>query len=225
MSEVVLSVLHPTRRPMMAVEMMKDWLSKASRPERVEYIFGIDPDDAESINLLSDFNVTVSEPGGACVGATNACAKISKGEILVLSSDDLYPPQDWDAQIVKKVWDVDKEIALHVDDGCRDDALMAIVVMTRVRYQKLGYFVHPAFKSVFADCWHTFISHLDEVRVDARDIKFDHRHPVFGKNEWDDVYREQNSEERSKEGEKIFNQLVEETIREYEEKGLLKKGG
>jgi hypothetical protein len=68
-----------------------------------------------------------------------------------------------------------------------------MAILTRKRYEKQGYLFHPDFTGVFSDNWFTDCAHRDGVIVPAKDLVFEHAHPVFGKGQMDATYEKQNS--------------------------------
>lgn len=206
-----ISLIHATRkRPEMAAKCRRDWLIKAKHPERIEHLFVIDQDDLDSRPLTACRALGVGA-GQGCVTAWNAGAANCMGQIIIQLSDDWVPPLHWDEAIRTRM-DVSKEQVLAVSDGSRDDELLCIAIMTRKRLKAQGYMFHPEFTSMFSDNWFTFCAKRDGVIIDARkDLTFEHMHPVFGKGEMDETYRQSNSVENYGRGSHILRRLCEKT--------------
>ena len=225
------SLLHATRgRWKQAVETRNLWHRAAFRPLGVEHIFAVDADDRESLEGLKHYrHVVVKEPWG-CVRAWNAAAAVCSGHMLVQLSDDWLPCHDWD----ELVWESliagarkrgafplntigddaglvfhSEPMVLAIDDGHRKDDLLCMAILTRARYeQQGGVMFSPEYFGVYSDNEFTHRAYKDGVVVDARNIVFQHRHPVFeGKpfELWDETHRRQNSAERYAEGKAIFD--------------------
>jgi glycosyltransferase involved in cell wall biosynthesis len=187
-----ISLLHATRgRPEQASRCRALWLDRATQPEKIEHIFAVDQNDDES-NALLRFRSVVCPVGGGCVAAWNQAAKVSSGQILLQLSDDWIPPRGWDEELRRRL-DTSKEQVLQISDGNRNDDLLCMAILTRKRHEKQGYLFHPDFTGVFSDNWFTDCAHRDGVIVPAKDLVFEHAHPVFGKGQMDATYEKQNS--------------------------------
>jgi hypothetical protein len=211
----VISLLHATRgRPKQAADARRLWLNRATHPDRVEHLFAIDFDDDQSIQLAVYRHVIQSGPG-ASVGAWNLAAAASCGDILIQINDDFEPPMGWDVQIEQAFASKLHEPAvLKVSDGHRVDELLCIAVMNRARYTQQGYFLHPRFKSVFSDDFHSWSAYRDGIVIHAEHIIIQHNHPFFnGGKGWDEVYAVHNSKERYAEGAAIYEELTGEKVR------------
>lgn len=200
------TVLHATRsRPHRAAEIRKLFIDRAAEPERVEYIFGLDADDAESLRLLRRFRHVVVPPAGGIVAPINAAAREARGEILVMAADDCLPPPRWDAQ----VWEMLRSEAhrprvLAVSDGYRKDALITHPIMNRSFYRAQGYFFCPEYPHLYCDTELTHRAAQAGQIIDARHIQFRHDNPLFTGEEPDALARERNSSEAYKVGRAIF---------------------
>jgi len=204
------SLLHATRgRPQLAATARSLWFDRAANPERVEHIFAIDADDRDSDCLKRFPHVIQTDIGGASVGAWNLAAQTSTGTILVQLNDDFTPPMGWDKLVSDAFAGTAEPAALRVSDGHRTDDLLCIAVINLARYKQQGYFLHPRFKSVFSDNYHSWCSYRDGIVIDARNVVIQHNHPYFKAGEWDNTYAVHNSKERYAEGEKIFKELTQ----------------
>jgi hypothetical protein len=205
-----ISLLHATRgRPAKAWRCRMDWLRSANNPDAIEHIFGIDADDASSFMLTTTRHV-VSWPNEGPVGAWNAAAMASSGQVLVQLSDDWEPFQGWDTAILEAIGDTSKPAVLAVNDGHRTDHLLCMAILTRPRYKQQGYMFHPEFFSMFSDNWFSHCAFRDGVLIDARDrITFEHAHPAFRKAEWDETYCRTNDSYFYQTGRGIFKRLMD----------------
>lgn len=233
----VISLLHATRgRPQLAAEARRMWLNRATHPDRIEHIFAVDFSDEASVPLTV-FRHVVQSSNNASVGAWNLAAKSCCGEIMIQINDDFEPPLNWDTMIefafenhatknqsfdlmnpFANFWasheaEKNKPAVLRVSDGHRKDDLLCIAIINRARYEQQGFFLHPSFKSVFSDDYHTWLAKRDSVIIDAKHIIIEHNHPFFnGGKGWDETYAIHNSEERYIEGKAIFEKLTGETV-------------
>lgn len=205
-----ISLLHATRgRPAKAWRCRMDWMRAATNPDAIEHIFAIDVDDMQSAMLATTRHVW-NNPNTGPVGAWNAAARASRGEILIQLSDDWEPFQGWDTAILEAIGDASKPAVLAVSDGHRTDDLLCMAILTSARYKQQGYLFHPEFFSMFSDNWFSSQAFADGVVIDARDrIVFEHCHPVHGKGEWDATYQRSNDSYHYKTGDGIFRRLCE----------------
>lgn len=207
-----ISLIHATRgRPERMIQCRNMWFDRAHNPAMVEHIFCVDGDDSpEVLNAVKDYIHVVVQPGGGCVRAWNVGAEISSGHIMVQLSDDWVPPMHWDKIIIDRLGDkINDEAVLAVSDGIiREDGqmtkCMCMAIMTRARWHYQGHFFHPDYLSVYSDNEFTDRAYEDGVVVEARDVIFEHVHPINGKAAMDSTYIAQNAPERYKQGEAAF---------------------
>lgn len=205
-----ISLLHATRgRPDKAAACRRMWMERASNPDAVEHIFGLDICDESAFLLAIHRHVFVRGNGGP-VDAWNECAKASSGQVLVQLSDDWIPPLGWDEMIFREIGDTSKPAVLAINDGNRKDDLLCMAIVTRKRWHDQGYMFHPEFFSMFSDNWFSECAWKDGVVIDARErITFEHLHPAFGKAEMDETYARTNADYHYKTGEGILKRLRE----------------
>lgn len=205
------SLLHATRgRPALADKARMLWFKRADNPDAIEHIFAFDADD-ELSNALSLYrHIIPYRQDGASVGAWNAAASIASGKILVQLNDDFIPPMHWDTMLLEAFGDkLNEPAALHVSDGHRTDDLLCLCIINRARYKQQGFFLHPRFKSVYSDNYHSWLAYRDGVVIDAKHITIEHDHPYFkGGEGWDETYAKHNAPERYAEGAAIYEQLT-----------------
>lgn len=187
----MISLIHPSRgRPQKAHNTYENWTNKSLAYD-VEHILSIDNDDPcykEYCTL--GLNVLVY-PNKSVVEATNAAAATSKGDILIYLSDDFDCPNGWHELIDKEFEGVNKPMLLKVDDCLQgfDVRVLTIPIMNRALYEKLGYFWHPDYKSMFVDedLWWTCRN--NGWLKKAQHLKFPHNHHSLGKCQNDETYR------------------------------------
>lgn len=203
----VISLLHATRqRPERALSCRRLWLEAAADRGRVEHLFAIDPDDAESAAALQGTPVhTVRETGKGCIGAWNLAAEHSTGDILVQLSDDWLPVPGWDRIFAERLQPVRRPRVLRISDGHRNDDLLCMAILTRARMQQQGWFLPPAYTGVYSDDEFSFRAFEDGVVVDARDVVLVHEHPNYDTSvDMDETYRQQNDNSKYAAAKAIF---------------------
>lgn len=192
-----ISLLHPSRsRPQKAYETARKWIDKAG--VEVGYILSIDNDDPlfnkyffgdSFFDRLSRF--TVQSNNNSVVEATNKAAASSHGDILVYLSDDFDCPDNWANLITDRVKDLGDTWLLKVDDCLQpfNVAVLTIPIMSRGLYNKLGYFWHPEYKSMFVDEDLYWTCRNNGWLKLAPELKFPHNHVSMGKAQDDETYR------------------------------------
>jgi len=201
-----ISLLHATRgRPIQAIQTMTLWLQRASRPERIEYIFAVDQDD-ESARVLKRFGGVTQPANGYSVGAWNTAARYSTGDILMQISDDWECPPGWDEMIESRL-DIASPSVLRISDGHRTDDLLPAAICTRKYYNDHGLF-NPEFKNQYSDAEFTVRAAKAGAIVDARDIVCFHHHPAFENIPTDETYARVNDPKESTRAKEIFEKLT-----------------
>lgn len=185
----MISLIHPSRsRPEKAYDTASKWRNTAGCD--IEYILSLD----ESDPLLSKYWVattTLINDNKSVVEATNHAAKEASGDILIYVSDDFEPFPNWGPVVLKEFANENRPLLVKVDDCLQkfDVPVLTIPIMNRALYEKLGYFWHPEYKSMFCDedlYWTA--RKLGAIKT-AEHIKFEHKHVSVGKSQDDETYR------------------------------------
>jgi hypothetical protein len=58
------------------------------------------------------------------------------------------------------------------------------------------------------DVGQAYKAYQDGVIIEARDIVFEHLHPIFGKAEWDETYARSNSDKNFANGKATYEKLI-----------------
>jgi hypothetical protein len=108
-----ISLLHATWHHQEGVESVRDrWLSAADRPDLVEFIVGMDADDAGAVEATVGrrrFIGAASDPGPTAVRNWNGAAMLARGHLLFVISDHLRPRQGWDTHLRSAILGRDAE--------------------------------------------------------------------------------------------------------------------
>lgn len=159
-----------------------------------------------------------------CVDGWNYAAQLSRGKFLINVADDLFPPEHWDTLLLQELTTIrtatrhtnestdwaDQEIALDIETGAphwtaAGSGLLTFCFITRKYYERYGYMLYPEYISVYSDNDFTDQARRDGVVVNAKHLKFDHRHPIYDKNvATDSVYEGQSSPEAWEVGRKTY---------------------
>lgn len=199
---MVISLIHPSRgRANKAFQARNNWIKKASGKYVIEHLLSIDEDDVQKENYANNFIVDprsttiLVNSNTSVVDATNKAAKQATGDILIYLSDDFDCPQNWDALIVSKFEDCNEPTLLKVHDGLQDFAaeVLTIPIMNSNLYNRLGYFWHPDYKSMWVDVdlYHTVRAHARMIKDEK--LVFQHNHYVNGKAAKDETYTRSDS--------------------------------
>jgi len=218
----MISLLHPSRgRPQQAFNTAQKWIERAG--VEVEYILSLDESDMyqkayfekygfggsdwpdrKGIHKTTTGFTCVLEDNKSVVEATNKAAKVSKGDILVYLSDDFDCPEGWGELVLKEF--EDRPLLIKVDDCLQPlgTMVLTIPIMNRKLYERLGYFWHPEYLSMFVDedlFWTT--RKMGALKY-SEHLKFPHIHPAKGLAPDDETYRR--SSKNWDQGKKLFAQ-------------------
>lgn len=186
----MISLLHPSRgRPHKSHDNATEWLRKSGVP--TELIVSIDSSDPSRKEYESLYRGLIVNDNKSVVEATNRAASEARSNILVYLSDDFVCPNNWGKLIVEEFAKYTGPTLIKVDDCLQkfDVPVLTIPMMNRALYKKLGYFWHPAYKSMFCDehlYWRS--KKLNALRMAAH-LKFEHHHVSVGKAKDDETYR------------------------------------
>ncbi len=194
---MTISLIHPSRgRAIKSVLNTQKWINQAGVP--IEVIVAIDNDDKEVPLYAQQYRnmrgapvAVIKDNHTSVVHATNMAAAQSKGDILIYLSDDFDCFPDWGIAVELEFQKYKGPTLIKVDDCLQpfDVRVLTIPIMNRELYNKLGYFFHPAYASMFCDehlWWRT--RHLGALRF-APHLKFEHRHVSVGKAPNDETYK------------------------------------
>ncbi len=203
----MISLLHPSRgRPEKSFHNAMEWISKAGC--KVELIVSVDIDgDWREYHEIyySEIAVLLVYPNNSVVEATNRAAKEATGDILVYLSDDFKCFDNWGIAVENEFKKHKGPTLIKVDDCLQkfDVPVLTIPMMNRELYNKLGYFWHPAYKSMWVDCdLYETVKRIGALKL-AEHLKFPHEHHSIGKAENDETYKR--SEANWQQGLEVFN--------------------
>lgn len=204
-----ISVIHPTVRPEKAIAIAHQWNGAATvAGESYEYILVRDI-DGPPIPEGFGYRVMTAD-GKGMAHCLNFGARNSTGEILMMGADDYHAPVGWNVSVIEAIADTMFPKVLAVSDGLRTDNLLCHPIMTRRRFDDQGgVMFHPDYDActcLYADNEHTTRAYADEVVIEARGIKFDHRHAMFtgDGSTADQIAKEHNCKANYELGRKIY---------------------
>ena len=128
----------------------------------------------------------------------------------------MFPCERWDEELLKVyrqrvingLYDPHGEIFVietKSNTPVDEQGLMVVQIMSRARYESLGYALYPEYESMYADNDFTEQARKDGCVIDARHLVFEHRHPFFNTDIKHDMqYVHENDPKSYKLGEEIL---------------------
>ena len=181
-----ISLLHATwfssRNPLSHRD---EWLSFSANPEAIEYIPAMDADDLDACNdtsALKRFVGPAQKSSGfsSAVKNWNGAAQLARGSLLFVISDDLFPPNNWDQQILEKLYGLRPEFDEFVlkvrDTPFHRDWRVSHPIVSKQYYHSFGLFCND-YSHLYVDRDFTLFAFWNSVIFDGRDIFFRHEHP------------------------------------------------
>jgi hypothetical protein len=206
------SIIHPSRsRPDKSAKTIDTWILYADGDPEV--ILSLDEDDPYKNTYRTAYTEMIVLNNKSSVEAINNAAKIAKGEILIVVSDDTDCFPGWDTAILKEVQGKTDWI-LKTQDGIQK-WIITFPVIHRDYYNRFGYIYHPSYKHLFCDTELTCVADITGRKITSN-LLFPHNHYSIGKSSIDDVYRKNDA--TNAEGERIF-------LERYRRNFDLPKGG
>jgi glycosyltransferase involved in cell wall biosynthesis len=209
----LISLIHPSRgRPQQSFATIKKWLLRAGTPF-IEIILSLDMDDPtlpEYIQLYynAPFRVIFSKDyNKGAVEAVNRAARIARGNIFIVVSDDTDCSTQWAVRLLKYT-EGQKDFVLKTPDGIQP-VMITMPILDRAYYMRDGYIYHPDFKHAWADRYFTEIAHKRK-RVIKKNIMFKHLHYSKLKKKPDERYRV--TDATFNEGRQIYKRLMKNAI-------------
>jgi hypothetical protein len=206
-----ISLIHATRaNPERALKTADLWLERATKPERVRHIFGVQADDTKSISAFDDsvFDYVTTPPPPAWASSSvanwNAAAHASTGDLLLMIADDLLPPLGWDVALDPLADIAEPAVAVYVPDQLSNDGLMRHPVINRAFLRKRGNVFDPDYYGVFCDNDFNVYCQVAGIKtLMVHGLKFHHEHPIGGA-AMNPITELQNTEQAYAYGRKIY---------------------
>lgn len=183
-----ISLCHPSRgRPLKAVMTAEKWITEAGVP--VEHIFSLDESDRYH-KAYKTIDKLLVNPNDCVVQATNHAAKASTGDVLLYLSDDVDCYKNWGQDLERICSLYSGEYLIKVNDGLQPfkNDVLTFPIMSRPLYEKLGYFFHPSYSSMWVDVDLYHVCERLGVLKFHSEIKYQHNHYCNGKAVKDDTY-------------------------------------
>lgn len=177
------SLIHPSARPGKWQSILNAWLD-ANEAGNFEYILVCDKRwgfEQLPVNRMEGFRAVWNTGRRCYVDAVNIGAQYATGDVLIVAADDQFPCDHWDLKIAEILADSGKEV-VEVSTGTpkeHERGILVLPILTRERYDRLGYLLYPEYESMFADNDFCEMARRDDQVADARNLFFPHKHPFF----------------------------------------------
>lgn len=172
-------LLWATARPATFQKVHKIWMDRAGDEKNIYTLVAVDSTE-HYMELQNEFCVNiVSNPRKGITRPLHELTKMlwaNDTDIIVVPSDDFYPPQDWDLHLKSLKFE-----ALQVNDG-HQEAIISMPVMTYECLLKLNRTIYnPVYNHMYSDQeLYDVLTELDLLTVDKSDKIFEHKNPAFG---------------------------------------------
>lgn len=179
----------PTKsRPAKFLQVLSDYIAKASDNTNICYLISIDSNDAtmttEVQQKARELHPHVFIFSGTSKSKIAACNRdiyyIQEWDILVLGSDDMIcQARGWDDQIRKDMQENFPLLdgVLYYPDGYTQ--LNTMCIMGKRYYDRFGYIYNPSYTSLFCDDEFMQVSRILGKEYKSDKILFKHEHPVW----------------------------------------------
>lgn len=199
----MISIIHPSRgRAAMSLRTITKWFEMSSMDAQVELLVSIDSDEPERSFYEAYPNLIVNNNRSA-IDAINNAAKVAKGDILMVVSDDTEPIQNWDSFIEDHAKN-DSDWILKTQDGIQN-YIITMPVMDRAYYNRTGYIYHPDFQHLFCDTYMTCVADITGRKITSN-IMFKHNHYSVNGEAPDDLHKRNDA--TWKQGQETFIRLM-----------------
>lgn len=150
---------------------MYDWTRMAGG-KNFELIVSVDENDLELQEYRSWYegHITIN-PNRSAVDAINNAAKIAKGDILIVVSDDTEPCNAWTEYLYHEA-NGKTDWILKTQDGIQP-WIITMPVMDKVYYNRTGNIYDPDFDHMFCDTWLTVQADISGQKITSN-IVFPH---------------------------------------------------
>jgi hypothetical protein len=208
----IFSICHTTARPNEWRAGYEAWCAAAQSTLLFEYVlclderWGFDPQNPPDV-WRSHTHIVWNQGRKCSVDGWNTAAAAARGQVLILNADDFRPPESWDKKLLEVIPDLKNEFVIEVSSSkpASEQRLLVLGILSRRRYERLGYALYPEYESMYSDNEFTEHARKDQVVIDARHLEFHHYHPMCQEAPWDIVYDHQNQPRCYQEGAAILN--------------------
>lgn len=198
------SICHTTARPKKWAPARGFWRRNSGDWSRIEYVLCVDArwGFEPTFKDTRPTRIVWNEGRKSCIDGWNTAFAAATGDVLIMASDDFFPPEKWDVLLEEVIGNRDprtQDFAIRVgSNNPNQQRDLWPTIISRARYERLGYALYPEYESGICadddDCEHIKLD-IAEGRtelLDARHIQFFEDHPTFTAQPSDAVYEYQN---------------------------------
>lgn len=175
----MISIIHPSRgRPHQSFATISKWIARAG--VSLDVIVSLDQSDLELNKYIELYNTPFSTITGIvnenrnAIEAINIAAKLAKGNILIVVSDDTDCPSQWGVRLLAAIGDK-KDFVLKTDDGIQK-TMITMPIMDRTYYNRDRYIYNPMYDHLFADKEFSDVAYARKRVIKKMGLKFPHKH-------------------------------------------------
>lgn len=184
-----ISIIHPSRsRSQQAEKTIKLWLDNAKDKSQIEYVISVDIDDRslKAYKALSNKYGTSIHIGKnkSAIEAINRGTKRSKGNLIIVVSDDFLCEPKWDEKILTEL-EGKEDFIVKTKDGIQP-TLITLPIMDRAYYNRFGYVYETGYIHMFCDQEMTAVGMMLGKVIKSEQV-FEHIHYSTGKFEKDSI--------------------------------------
>lgn len=202
----MITLICPSRgRPEKSRETITKWVRYANDRDNIETFGSLDEDDPKLKEYNEIFDHVLISKNRSCVDAINNAAGISKGNVLIVVSDDTDCFIGWDTALLGEL-EGKEDLLLKTDDGIQD-YIVTMTVTDRKYFERDGYIYHPDFFHQFADTYLTCKADI-RGRLIKSNLNFPHNHYSHVKETPDELHKRNDATWR--EGQNTFVRLMKE---------------
>lgn len=190
--DIRITILWPTIRPDMFKERIEEWMSKACNEDKIRIKVAVNTrKQREELSEFADVKIVGTDRPGVCW----ACWQLTKdlegspGDIVILASDDFYPPDEWDAWVYGQFEDFYG--CLLVNDGTNRQGVVTIPILDYACLKFTNHFIyHPSYVHLWSDNEFFDVLYEQELIKDLQQPDkpvFLHKHWYHGRRKKDDA--------------------------------------
>lgn len=178
-----ISIIHPSRsRPQQAEKTIKLWLDNAKDKNQIEYIISVDIDDRSLKaykELSNKYGTSIHiAKNKSAIEAINRGTKRSKGNLIIVVSDDFLCEPNWDEKLLTEL-EAKEDFIVKTKD-CIQPTLITLPIMDRAYYNRFGYVYETGYIHMFCDQEMTAVGMMLGKVINSDQV-FEHIHYSTGK--------------------------------------------
>jgi hypothetical protein len=169
----MITLIHPSRsRPQQSHDTLYKWRSRAGVD--VEVVVSLDQDDP----MLEDYYITPGDTtlvnhNRKAIDAINRAARVAKGNIMIVVSDDTDCPVNWAKKILNATAGKE-DFVVKVDDGIQRK-MITMPILDKKYHNRFGYIYNPAYDHLFVDAEFSEVAYRLKKVIHVK-AKFPHLH-------------------------------------------------